>query len=173
MELTTVDPIPGASIFTPQKHVDDRGFFIEIFRENLLGERFVQANHSRSASGVLRGLHYHRKQSDAWYVVGGEAQAMLVDLRERKDPPAVATVDLTADEPRVLYIPPGIAHGFLAITDLDLIYWVSNYYDSTDEHGVAWDDPTISAPWRNLEPSLSERDRSNPKLEWETIDPFS
>jgi dTDP-4-dehydrorhamnose 3,5-epimerase len=98
---------------------------------------------------------------------------MLVDLRERRDPPAVATVDLTADEPRVLYIPPGIAHGFLAITDLDLIYWVSNYYDSTDEHGVAWDDPTISAPWRNLEPSLSERDRSNPKLEWETIDPFS
>jgi dTDP-4-dehydrorhamnose 3,5-epimerase len=143
---------------------------MEIFREDALGVEFVQGNHSRSVKGALRGLHWHKHQSDAWYVIGGHAQAMLADLRTPSEHPAVASVDLQADGPAVLYIPPGIAHGFLAVTDLDLIYWVTAYYDASDEFGVAWDDPTLAAPWKIDDPILSDRDKSNPKLEWETID---
>lgn len=144
---------------------------MEIFREDLLGVKFVQANHSHSAKSVLRGLHWHKHQSDAWYVMNGHAQAMLGDLRTPAEEPAVVAVDLIGGEaePKVLYIPPGVAHGFLAVTDVDLIYWVTGYYDSTDEFGVAWDDPTLNAPWKMRDPILSERDQSNPRLQWKEI----
>lgn len=170
MEPQEIEGIPGALIFEPKTFEDERGFFLEIFRESLLGESFVQANHSHSNKGVLRGLHYHRHQSDAWYVMNGEAQAMLADLRHRSDEPAVVSVTLKAGEPKVLYIPPGVAHGFYAVTDLDLIYWVTAYYDASDEHGVAWDDPTLACPWKTDSPLLSPRDRENPKLEWDQIE---
>lgn len=151
-------------------HEDSRGSFAEIVREEAFDTQFVQSNHSHSKAGVLRGLHYHGKQADAWYVIRGEAQAMLADLRVKKSHPAVVSVDLSEKDPRVLYIPPGVAHGFLAITDVDLIYWVTHYYDSTDEHGVAWDDPSLNAPWRLKDPILSDRDRSNPRLDWDSVD---
>ncbi|MCA1840830.1 MAG: dTDP-4-dehydrorhamnose 3,5-epimerase family protein [Actinomycetota bacterium] len=169
MKPQPVQGILGAFILAPQIHSDERGSFIEIFREEALGTHFVQGNHSRSKAGVLRGLHYHKHQADAWYVIGGTAQAMLADLRTRTDSPTVVSVDLVADEPRVLYIPPGVAHGFLAVTDVDLIYWVTGYYDASDEFGVAWDDPTLVAPWKIDSPVLSERDLSNPKLDWDSI----
>jgi dTDP-4-dehydrorhamnose 3,5-epimerase len=123
---------------------------------------------------VLRGLHYHRRQSDAWYVVAGEAQAMLADLRTPSSSPAVVSVEMTGGQPRVLFIPPGVAHGFLAITDVDLIYWVTHPYDASDEFGVAWDDPVLNAPWKTpdgSDPILSERDRRNPRLAWDTVVP--
>lgn len=169
MKIEEVSGIPGAVIGYPRVHADERGSFLEIFREDLLGVRFVQANHSHSNAGVLRGLHYHRKQSDAWYVMSGEAQAMLADLRTPVESPAVVPVTLKADEPKVLYIPPGVAHGFLAITDVDLIYWVTHLYDSSDEFGVAWDDPALNAPWRTESPVLSSRDKDNPRLDWDSI----
>lgn len=170
MKLEPVPGIPGAVLGTPVVHGDSRGSFMEIFREDLLGVRFVQANHSHSAAGVLRGLHYHHKQADAWYVIGGHAQAMLADLRTRTDRPAVVPVDLIGGEPQVLYIPPGVAHGFLAVTEVDLIYWVTGYYDASDEFGVAWDDPTLSAPWAMTEPTLSGRDQANPPLDWAAVE---
>ena len=173
MKLEPVEGIPGAVLGTPPIYTDNRGSFLEIFRENLLGVPFVQANHSHSVKGTLRGLHYHRKQADAWYVIAGEAQAMLADLRTPSESPAVCSIDLVAGTPQVLYIPPGVAHGFLATTELDLIYWVTHYYDSTDEFGVAWDDPTLNPPWRISDPNLSERDRRNPRLEWSTIPAWS
>lgn len=169
MKLEEVEGIPGAFLSTPDIHVDSRGSFMEIFREDSLGAQFVQANLSRSKAGVLRGLHWHKLQADAWYVTGGHAQAMLADLRLAVDAPAVVSIDLKGDEPRVLYIPPGVAHGFLAVTDVELIYWVTGYHDSTDEFGVAWDDPTLNAPWENTDPILSDRDQNNPKLEWAAI----
>lgn len=169
MSLEQVQGIPGAWISTPQVHEDSRGSFMEVFREDLLGARFVQANHSRSRAGVLRGLHWHKRQADAWYVISGHAQAMLADLRTPAEHPAVVPVDLIGGDPKVLYIPPGVAHGFLAVTDVDLIYWVTGYYDSTDEFGVAWDDPSLSAPWKTDDPVLSARDRDNPRLEWASI----
>lgn len=169
MKVEKIEQIPGACICYPKVHSDSRGSFLEIFREETLGVRFVQANHSRSVAGVLRGLHWHRRQADAWYVLEGHAQAMLADLRTRTSEPAVVPVDLIGGEPKVLYIPPGVAHGFLAVTDVDLIYWVTDYYDASDEFGVAWDDPTLNAPWRLADPILSERDSTNPKLEWDEI----
>jgi dTDP-4-dehydrorhamnose 3,5-epimerase len=170
MKVDPLQEIPGALIGTPELHEDSRGYFLEIFREDLLGTRFVQGNHSHSKAGVLRGLHYHRKQSDAWYAIAGDAQAMLVDLRSPSDKPSVRSIELSASKPSVLFIPPGVAHGFLAITEVDLIYWVTHPYDASDEFGVAWDDPKINAPWRLSDPILSDRDRSNPSLDWELIE---
>jgi dTDP-4-dehydrorhamnose 3,5-epimerase len=168
-QIDEVTGVPGALLITPDVHSDSRGSFLEIFREDLLDARFVQANHSSSRAGVLRGLHWHRHQADAWYVVNGHAQAMLADLRTPTDQPAVASIDMIGDEPRVLYIPPGVAHGFLAVTDVDLIYWVTGYYDASDEFGIAWDDPTLSAPWKSSDPVLSARDQENSKLDWAEI----
>jgi dTDP-4-dehydrorhamnose 3,5-epimerase len=168
-KIDEVTGVPGALLITPDVHSDSRGSFLEIFREDLLDARFVQANHSSSRAGVLRGLHWHRHQADAWYVVNGHAQAMLADLRTPTDQPAVASIDMIGDEPRVLYIPPGVAHGFLAVTDVDLIYWVTGYYDASDEFGIAWDDPTLSAPWKSSDPVLSARDQENSKLDWAEI----
>lgn len=158
--------IPGVFQAFPTIHGDLRGSFMEIFREDLLGTPFVQANHSRSRAGVLRGLHHHAKQSDAWYVIGGEAQVVLADLRDPSHRPCVVSVILRAAEPSVLLIPPGVAHGFLALTDVDLIYWVTHGYDSTDEFGVAWDDPALGAPWARTDPILSGRDQANPRIAW-------
>ena len=170
MKPEPVPGIPGAHVIHPKVHADDRGSFLEIFREDLLGMKFVQANHSHSKQGVLRGLHWHKHQADAWYVIAGSAQAMLADLRTPSPHPMVASIELSAAEPTVLLIPPGVAHGFLALTDVDLIYWVTEYYDSSDEFGVSWDDPTLSAPWNTDSPILSERDQANSKLTWEAID---
>ncbi len=163
--------IPGAVLFRPRIHQDFRGFFLEVFREDGFGSHFVQANHSHSRAGVLRGLHYHLRQSDAWYVVAGRAQVALADLRDRSRPrPAVVTLELSGENPAVLYIPPGVAHGFLALTELDLIYWVTHYYDGSDELGVAWNDPLLGVPWKLPggleEPILSDRDRAAPRLSW-------
>lgn len=169
MRTEEVSGIPGAIIGFPEVHRDSRGSFLEILREDELGVRFVQGNHSHSVAGVLRGLHFHRRQADAWYVISGQAQAMLADIREETSKPAVVSIELSGDEPKTLYIPPGVAHGFLAITDLDLIYWVTHYYDSTDEHGVAWDDPLLAAPWKIKDPVLSDRDKKNPALDWELV----
>lgn len=155
-----------------EPHGDERGNFVEVFRQRSFPERFVQANHSRSREGVLRGLHYHRHQADLWYVVAGRAQVGLVDLRHQ-GAPASQILEMSAEQPRSLYIPPGVAHGFLALEDLDLIYAVTAEYDASDEYGLAWDDPTVALAWKRDNPILSERDSSNPRLDWATIPSFS
>ena len=155
--VATWEAIPGVLLHRPLPHADGRGFLAEVFREQELGARFVQANHSHSRAGVLRGLHFHRRQADAWYVVSGTAQVGLADLRDPGSP-VVATVELAGGDPATLLIPPGVAHGFLALTDLDLIYWVTHPYDASDEFGVAWDDPLLQVPWARRDPILSERD---------------
>lgn len=172
-ELDLIEPIPGALIGRPDVHADPRGFLLEILREEAFGTHFVQATHSHSKAGVLRGLHYHQKQSDAWYLIRGTAQVVLADLRTRSNHPAVISLELNSKEPQILFIPPGVAHGFLAVTDLDLIYWVTEYYNPDDEFGIAWDDPILAAPWAVRDPILSERDRTNPKLEWDSVGVFS
>ena len=135
-------------------------------------ERFVQANLSSSTKGVLRGLHLHRRQTDLWIVAQGRAHVALVDVRpllERTGPAAVVeTRELREDE--WVVIPTGVAHGFLAVEPLQLIYFVTNVYDGTDELGFAWDDPAVGVPWPPVEgtpdgrPILSGRDMSNPSL---------
>lgn len=161
--------IPGVLLGRPERFEDERGWFMEIIREDAFGVSFVQGNHSHSRAGVLRGLHYHAKQSDAWYIVSGQAQVGIADLRTRSDHPTAITLDMSGDDPTVLYIPPGVAHGFLAVTELDLIYWVTHYFDNTDEHGVAWNDPMLSVAWKTTDPILSERDRTASELTWEAV----
>ena len=162
-ELVTPERIDGVHVLCPERFADERGSFLEVFREDQLDARFVQANHSHSRRGVLRGLHHHRHQTDAWYVVRGRALAGLVDLRNLPSL-LVSTVELSGDDPATLVIPPGVAHGFLALEDLDLVYWVTHPYDASDEHSLAWNDPTAAVPWGVNDPILSDRDRAAPPL---------
>ena len=161
--------MPGAVLFALDRHPDDRGSFTEVFRQSDLGGAFVQANHSTTRSGVLRGLHFHTRQSDAWYVVAGEAEVGLADLRRGRDGVVARTVPLRGDEPRVLLIPPGVAHGFTAKTDVDLLYWVDQYYDGSDEHTIAWDEPEVDVPWTVSDPVLSPRDAGAGPLDWAEV----
>jgi dTDP-4-dehydrorhamnose 3,5-epimerase len=170
MQTERFDKIPGVVLLRPEVHGDERGFFLETMREDALGATFVQGNHSHSRSGVLRGLHFHARQADAWYVVRGRCRVGLADLRSRTDRPAALTVELSEDDPGTLYIPPGVAHGFAALTDLDLVYWVTHYFDGTDEHGVAWNDPILAVPWDIEDPILSGRDASARSLNWDQVD---
>ncbi len=167
------------------RHSDDRGSFRELWRASayppdglpadlagVAGGRFVQANVSTSASGVLRGLHYHRRQLDRWIVAGGRAFVALVDVRPvlaGMGPALVETRQLSADE--TVEIPAGVAHGFLALEPLELIYLVTGEFDDKDELGFAWDDPAVAVPWPvpvdgapEGRPILSDRDRGNPSL---------
>lgn len=133
--------------------------------------RFVQSNLSTSAAGVLRGLHYHRRQLDYWVVTAGRAFVALVDVRPlmtSDGKPRVETRELSAED--WVVIPAGVAHGFLALEPLEVFYLVTNEFDGSDELGFAWDDPEVAVPWPVLSatpdgrPILSERDRSNPPL---------
>lgn len=156
-------------------HSDRRGDFAELFRSDWLPEVFsgpFQLNVSSSRAGVVRGLHYHANQYDFWMLLEGRLRVVLVDLRSGS-PSWLRTAVLTSEaidgergEGRALLIPPGVAHGYAALSDSRLLYLVSNLYDDgSDEFGVAWDDPSISADW-GLEgrPVLSERDSTNPKV---------
>jgi len=165
-----------------QRFSDLRGSFREVWRASRQADlppemtgapdaHFVQANLSVSAPGVLRGLHYHRRQLDYWIVTTGRAFVALVDVRPPTagtGDPIVETRELGADE--WVVIPTGVAHGFLALEQLELLYLVTNEYDNTDELGFAWDDPAVGVPWPVLEatqdgrPILSERDLTNPPL---------
>ena len=115
---------------------------------------------------MLRGLHFHRSQADYWVVLDGEAFIALIDLRVGS-PTEGALETLTIDAARGrrgIYIPPGVAHGFLAVTDVWLQYMVDAYYTGDDEQGFAWDDPAVGIPWPLERPVLSERDATAPLL---------
>ena len=168
------------------RHADSRGSFREIWRASAFPRlsqaesgappgvepRFVQANLSSSATGVLRGIHYHRHQLDYWTVTTGRALVALVDVRPLVDGSGslatVETRELTIDD--WVVIPAGVAHGFLALEPLELLYLVTNEFDGSDELGFAWDDPAVGVPWPAVpgtpdgKPILSDRDRSNPSL---------
>ena len=164
--------IPGVTWGTVERHADERGSFRELWRRSRLPEPFVQVNLSTSAPGVLRGLHLHRRQVDHWVVATGRAFVALVDARPVLEGsgahPIVETRELATDGS--VTIPVGVAHGFLALEALDLLYLVSNEYDGSDEHGFAWDDPAVGVQWPEVSgtpdgrPILSDRDRSNPSL---------
>jgi dTDP-4-dehydrorhamnose 3,5-epimerase len=152
-----------------QRHEDVRGAFTELWRsswlEGIEPGLFVQANLSRSRAGVLRGLHVHRRQADLWIVLEGAPFVALVDLRAAVSGRGEArseTLELSADE--ALYIPPLVAHGFYARTDIVLNYLVTQEFDGSDETGFAWDDVQVSVRWPTGDPILSERDRSAPSL---------
>jgi dTDP-4-dehydrorhamnose 3,5-epimerase len=161
--------LPGVRRMRLEPHTDERGSFTELWRASWLDAavdgRFVQANLSRSRRGVLRGLHVHRRQADLWIVAGGRSSVALVDLRDATPGtgvPRSAMLELRRDD--ALFIPPLVAHGFLARTDLVLVYLVTSEFDGSDEIGFAWDDPQAAVAWPIDDPILSERDRSAPPL---------
>jgi dTDP-4-dehydrorhamnose 3,5-epimerase len=166
--------IEGVRYGAIARHADERGSFRELWRASAQSADdgaapYVQANLSSSSAGVLRGLHLHQRQQDHWLVSAGRALVALVDVRPMLvDPagagPIVETRELAEDE--WVDIPIGVAHGFLALTALDLIYFVTNEYDGSDELGFAWDDPQVGVPWPDLAAPyiVSARDRSNPSL---------
>ena len=170
--VTTPSALPGVRYGTIPRHGDSRGSFRELWRAGSFPDAsFVQANLSTSAAGVLRGLHLHRRQDDLWVVAEGRAHVALVDVRPAlagDDPPVVESRELGADD--WVYIPTGVAHGFLAIEPLQLVYLVTNEYDGSDELGFAWDDPAVGVLWPALgmtpdgRPILSGRDGANPSL---------
>ncbi len=159
------DTIAGVWIVEPTIHGDQRGLFIETYRREWIpgAREMIQANRANRQQGALVGLHYHLHQADYWYVPFGEARVVLHDLREG-GPTDGAThcLDMSGENHLGVYIPPGVAHGFAAVTDMVITYQVDGYYNAADELGVAWDDPVIGAEWGMAEPILSERDQQNP-----------
>ena len=161
--------IAGVLLVRLVGHGDERGRFMETFRQEWLGDDappMVQGNRSDSARGTLRGLHYHLHQADYWYVPTGTILVALHDLRASspsRGQSLAFEIGPGVDNEIGVYIPPGVAHGFQAVTDATLTYLVDNYYDPNDENGLAWDDPDAAIPWPIPEPLLSDRDKLNPK----------
>ena len=161
--------LPGVLILEPKVFGDDRGFFMETYNtrvfEELTGcaKPFVQDNHSRSAKGVLRGLHYQIKQPQDKLVrvVSGEIYDIAVDIR-RGSPHfgKWVGVSLSAENKRQLWVPVGFAHGFVVTSDIaEVIYKVTDYWAPAHERSIRWDDPGLAIPWPiDHPPSLSAKD---------------
>lgn len=164
--ITNSEVISGVKFVHLKAFGDERGRFLETFRREWFPERTwenFQANRSDSKAGVLRGLHYHFHQIDYWYAAVGTIRVALADLR-RSSPTNGATevLEIGGGNEMGIYIPPGVAHGFVALTDATLTYVVDQYYNAADELGVIWNDPTLAIDWGVKEPILSGRDQQNP-----------
>ena len=161
-------PIDGVVLTDLLTRGDDRGGFTELFRTSWFTSmpEPVQANLSASKAGVLRGMHYHRQQTDYWCPLSGKAFIALFDLRAGS-PTQRVSATLTFDAAqglRGLLIPAGVAHGFCAITDMQLLYMVDAEFTGEDESGFAWDDPDLGITWPTTDPVVSERDRAGDPL---------
>ena len=165
--------LPGVLIIEPKVFGDARGFFLESYqaeryRQLGIAHTFVQDNHSRSARGVLRGLHFQRSrpQGKLVSVSRGSVYDVAVDIN-----PASPTcgqfvaVELNDENHRQLWIPPGYAHGFCVLSDIaDFQYKCTDYYIPEDEGGLLWNDPQVNIPWPIEQPLLSAKDQRNPTL---------
>lgn len=167
--IQELSQIAGVYIVPIRVFADERGRFMETFRREWfpwINWDKQQGNRSDSKAGVLRGLHYHLRQIDYWYVTDGTIRVGLADLR-RSSPTfrATHTLEITPENPIGLFIPSGVAHGFVALTDASLTYLVNQYYDGgEDERGVAWNDPDLNLDWGIEAPIVSARDAANPLL---------
>ena len=173
----TATRLPEVLVLEPEVFGDERGFFFESYNRRAFNQaagsevEFVQDNHSRSARGVLRGLHYQippRAQGKLVRVTAGCVFDVAVDVR-RSSPRfgQWVGIELSADNHRQLWIPPGFAHGFVVLSDAaDFLYKATNYYSPEAERAVTWNDPTIGIEWPDLglEPALSTKDRAAPLL---------
>lgn len=160
--------IEGVVLISLAPHEDDRGSLVEVFRRAWVPgpNEVLQANLSISRQGVLRGLHFHRRQADYWCVLYGKTFVGLYDLRAGSPTEGSrAEIAIAPEHQRYgLYVPPGVAHGFFAETETWLLYLVDAFFTGEDEFGLAWDDPKVRIAWPAANPILSERDRSNPQL---------
>ena len=166
--------IPGVLILEPRVFGDARGFFFESFNQRVFDEltgtkhTFVQDNHSRSAKGVLRGMHFQTQQAQGKLVrvVRGAVYDVAVDIR--RDSPTFGQwygLELSEDNRRQLWIPPGLAHGFLVLSDVaEFLYKTTDYYAPQYEASLAWNDPSVGIAWPLqqygiTQPTLSAKDQ--------------
>lgn len=174
--------IPDVVIIDPQLHGDERGYFVETFRQDkleaFLGFKvdFCQDNESKSGKGVLRGLHYQlhpAAQTKLVRVIQGKVLDVAVDIREGS--PTFGqhvAVLLSGENKRQLFVPRGFAHGFVVMEDdTTFAYKVDNYYSPENDRGLAFDDPTLNIDWllEKSELRLSEKDTKQPSLDEATL----
>jgi dTDP-4-dehydrorhamnose 3,5-epimerase len=166
--------IGGLVLIEPRVIADDRGFFFETFRASEYAELgvdvpFVQDNHSRSVRGTVRALHFQLEPGQAKLVRAARGSVWDVAVDLRRDSSTYGqyeAFELTDENARQIFVPVGFAHGFCVTSETaDVTYKVSSYYDGKTERGIAFDDPAIGIPWPVEAPLVSERDRSNPRLE--------
>jgi dTDP-4-dehydrorhamnose 3,5-epimerase len=177
MVTVTATRLPEVRIIEPRVFGDARGFFLESWNQRVFDEaigqsvHFVQDNHSRSSRGVLRGMHYQlaNPQGKLVRVVSGRVFDVAVDMR--RDSPRLGQwtgVELSADNHRMLWIPPGFAHGFLVMSEsADFLYKATAYYAPQDEHTLAWDDPRVAIDWpieAGRAPQVSAKDQAGARL---------
>lgn len=166
--------IEGVFIIEPKVFGDERGFFMETYKQSDFEEaglnyKFIQDNQSRSHKGVLRGLHYQKNfpQAKLVRVIQGEVFDVAVDLRkDSKTYGKWVGVILSAENKKMFMIPRGFAHGFLVLSDTaEFVYKCDELYHPEDEGGIMWNDPDVNISWPlNEEPSLSEKDKEHPLL---------
>lgn len=166
--------LPGVVLITPKVFGDERGFFLESFREDQYagligtGASFCQDNHSRSRRGVLRGLHFQTRhpQGKLLRCVRGEIFDVAVDVRPGSDHFGKwVGVHLNEENKQQLFVPAGFAHGFQVISDTaDVEYKCTDYYDPDGESGVRWNDPDLAIDWPVADPLVSEKDQVLPLL---------
>ena len=173
----TPQSITDVILIEPTVHEDDRGYFVEIFRQDLFDQavgykvNFIQDNESKSTKGVLRGLHYQLPpyaQAKLVRVIEGSVLDVTVDIREYS--PTFGqhvTVELTGKNKHQLFVPHGFAHGFVVLSDsATFAYKVDNYYVPELERGIAFNDSKLNIDWKLAvdELQLSDRDKTNPDL---------
>ena len=155
-------------IITPTVFGDDRGHFFESYREDTLkgagiNEAFVQDNQSLSGKGILRGLHFQRNpyaQGKLVRVLQGAVLDVAVDIRKESETYGQhLSIELSADNKKMLYVPPGFAHGFLTLDDDTIFcYKCTNYYDKESEGSILWNSPSLGINWGIHDPKLSDKD---------------
>jgi dTDP-4-dehydrorhamnose 3,5-epimerase len=169
--------IPGLVVLEPAVHGDERGFFVETYREQWHAQlglgpeaRFVQDNHSRSSRGVVRGMHFQVGAGVAKLVRCARGRILDVAVDLRKGSPTYGrwdAVELDDESMRELFVPVGFAHGFCVLSEVaDVIYKQTAYYDAAVERGIAWNDPDVGIEWPLPADQLivSERDAEAPTL---------
>ncbi len=165
--------LPGVVVVEPKRFEDDRGFFMEVFHRDRFAaagmpDTFVQDNHSLSRRGVLRGLHYQYPlwQGKLVRTVAGCVFDVAVDIR--RDSPHRGKwigIELSAENGRQLYIPPGFAHGFCVTSETaEVTYKCTAVYRGSDDAGIRWNDPDIGISWPVSDPLVSDKDASAPLL---------
>jgi len=163
--------LPGVLVLEPRVFRDDRGFFLETFRAEILRSAgvnvaFVQDNHSRSVEHTIRALHFQTSPGQAKLVRCARGSVFDVAVDLRKSSPTFGrtfTVELSEENHLQLFLPVGFAHGFCVTSKVaDFVYKCSNYYDPSTERGIAWDSPELAIRWPTSTPILADRDRGNP-----------
>lgn len=169
----TKTAIPDVVLIVPKVFGDSRGYFMETFKQsefasNGIDYEFNQDNQSRSSSGILRGLHFQNppyEQGKLVRVIVGEILDVAVDIRKNSSHYGkYVSATLSAENKKMLWIPPGFAHGFFAIEDCVVHYKATKEYNFASEGGIIWNDPTVNVKWPSMTPEISEKDGKWPRI---------